>query len=229
VLATSRWRRYRSGVRFFGGGDEVGFISVGQHAVGVIALGQNAVGVIAIGQVARGVVAVGQLGVGIFTAGQLSLGVGYAIMGVGGNGKIALRLVPRLEPPREYPPCTNFAAVQAGWGDGWVDADMHEEADGTLALYADGQRLPLKIAAQLIPRAKVVMRTKAGNRVLAHVRRMETCFIADKLMSVPKPSQEREGFWTWLLVRTVFLIILACGVWVVALWPLVGELAKLFG
>jgi hypothetical protein len=216
------------GVRFFGSGDEVGFISVGQHAVGVIALGQNAVGIIAIGQVARGVVAVGQLGVGVFTAGQLSLGIGYAIMGVGGNGKVALRLVPRLEPPREYPPCTNFAAVQAGWGDGWVDADMAFEADETLALHADGQRLPVKIAATLIPRAKVVMGTAAGSRVLAHIRRKETCFVADRLMSVPRPSQEREGFWTWLLVRTAFLILLACLVWVVALWPLLLELTKLF-
>jgi len=215
-------------VRFFGGGDEVGFISVGQHAVGVIAIGQNAVGVIAIGQVARGVVAIGQLGVGIFTAGQLSLGIGYAIMGIGGNGKLALRLVPRLEPPREYPPCTNFAAVQAGWGDGWVDADMHVEGDGTLSLHADGQRLPLKISAQIIPRAKIVMASQAGNRVLAHVRRKETCFIADRLMSMPKPSQEREGFWTWLLVRTLFLIGFASVVWAVALWPLVIELAKLF-
>lgn len=228
MLASAGGPGYRLAVRFFGGGEEVGFISVGQHAVGVIAIGQNALGVIAIGQVARGFVAVGQLGVGVFAAGQMSVGVGYAVMGIGGNGVVALRMVPKLEPPREYPPCTNFAAVQAGWGDGWVDAQLNVESDGTLSLGADGGRLPLKIAARLIPKAKVVLATKAGGRVLAHVRRMESCFICDRMMSVPIPSQQREGFWTWLLVRTLFLVALASVAWVVAFWPLLVELVKLF-
>ena len=212
-------------MRFIGGGNEVGFIAIGQEATGVIAIGQFATGVVAIGQVARGVFCLGQLSVGVVCVGQFAAGVGFAVPGIGGNGFFGL--VPKLEPLRDYPGCTTFQGIHAGWGDGWVDCDIHVEHSGAIGLFVEGQRLPAKVSAQLLPRAKEVIESGAGNHVLAHIRRMGPVFVCDRLMSVPMPVERRTGFYPSLVARMAVLIALSVAVWAGALHPLLASLSKL--
>jgi hypothetical protein len=216
-------------VRIIGGGDEVGFFAFGQVATGVIAFGQMATGVIAVGQLARGVVAVGQLAVGVWAIGQGAVGVGWAAgLALGGNGKYCLSLVPRLEPLRDYPPCTTFEAVSRGWGDGWVNAQLNVEQDRTVSLYEGGLRLPVKVACRLLPRAFASLERGEGGHVLAHVRYMGHALVCDRLMSVPIPTPERPGFYAGLAFRMTVLVGMAVLVWAVALHPVLEILGHLF-
>ena len=215
-------------MRLIGGGDEGGFFAFGQGATGVIAFGQMATGVIAVGQLARGVVAVGQLAVGVWAVGQVGVGVGWAAgFALGGNGRFCLSLVPRLEPPRDYPPCTTFEAVAQGWGDGWVEAELHVEPDATVSLYA-GQRLPAKVACRLLPRAFASLERGEGGHVLAHIRHMGHALVCDRLMSVPVPTHEHPGFYAGIAVRFAVLIALAVLVWAVSLHPVLEILERVF-
>jgi hypothetical protein len=216
-------------VRFIGGGDEIGFFAFGQVATGVIAFGQMATGVIAVGQLARGVVAVGQLAVGVWAVGQVAVGVGWAAgIAIGGNGSYCLPIVPRLEPLRDYPPCTTFEAVSMGWGDGWVNATLHVEQDHTVSLYSEKGRLPVKVACRLLPRAMASLQRGEGGHVLAHVRHMGHVLVCDRLMSVPIPTAERPGFYGGLTFRMIVLIGMAILVWAVALHPVLQILERVF-
>ncbi len=205
----------------FSVGDEPGFFAFGQFATGVIAVGQVATGVVAIGQVARGVVAAGQLGIGLFAAGQLCVGLyGGAGIGLGGRGKgLVLPLVPTVEPPYELPPRKTVADVEAGFGDAWVEAALTEREGGHVGLTSGGAALPLKIAAQLVTRARSELLRFGQARVLAHVRRMGEVLVCDRMMHVPTAITARPGFWIGLVLRMALLIAVAVAVWALALVP----------
>jgi hypothetical protein len=203
-------------------GDEPGFFAFGQFATGVIAVGQVATGVIAIGQLARGVVAVGQASVGLVAAGQVCIGLyGAAGIGIGGRGKgLVGSLVPTIEPPYEFPPCTRFEDVRAGFGDGWIDARLTQLENGVIALTSDGgAALPLKLACQLVMKARSEVMRFGTAPVVAHVRRMGDALVCDKLMHVPTALRARPGFYIGLVFRMAMLVAIAVVVWTVALLP----------
>lgn len=217
-------------MRILSVGDEPGLFAFGQFATGVIAVGQVATGVIAIGQLARGVVAVGQLGIGLFAAGQLCCGLfGGAGIGIGGRGKgLVLKLVPTIEPAYEFPPCTTFDDIRAGFGDGWVDATLGPREGGHVGLAAAGRPLPIKLAAQLVMKARSELMRLGDAPVVAHVRRMGDVFVCDRLMHVPTPMTTRPGFYGGLVLRMAVLIAVAVLVWVLALVPALRILVAVF-
>lgn len=217
-------------MRLFSVGDEPGFFAFGQFATGVIAVGQVATGVIAIGQLARGVVAVGQLGVGVFAAGQLCVGLfGGAGIGIGGRGKgLVLSLVPTVEPAYDFPPCTTFDDVRAGFGDGWIEASLGLREGGHVGIAVDAQPLPIKLAAQLVMKARSELMRLGNAPVVAHVRRMGDVFVCDRLMHVPTAMTTRPGFYIGLVLRMAVLIAIAVVVWVVALVPALRILFAVF-
>jgi hypothetical protein len=188
-------------------GDEPGLFAFGQFATGVIAIGQVATGVVAIGQVARGVVAVGQLGIGLFAAGQVCVGLfGAAGIGVGGRGKgLVLPLVPTIEPPYDFPPCTTFDNVKAGFGDGWIEAKLQQIDGGHIGLGAETGLLPLKLACQLVMKARSELMRFGDAPVVAHIRRMGDVLVCDRLMHVPTAMTTRPGFWIGLALRMLFV------------------------
>ena len=203
-------------------GDEPGIFAFGQFATGIVAVGQVATGVIAIGQVARGVVAAGQLGVGLFAAGQVCVGLfGAAGIGIGGRGKgLVFSLVPTVEPAYEFPPCTTFEEVRAGFGDGWVNAKLTQMKDGLIGLSADsGSVLPLKLACRLVVKARSEVARFGQAPVVAHVRRMGDVLVCDRMMHVPTRMTTRPGFWVGLVVRMAVLVAIAVAVWTAALLP----------
>ncbi len=201
--------------------DEPGVFAFGQFATGIIAVGQVATGVIAIGQLARGVVVVGQLGIGLFSAGQLSVGLfGAAGIGIGGRGKgLVLPLVPTIEPPYEFPPCTTFEDVKAGFGDGWIAAKLEQATGGYIGLKTDSGPLPVKLACQLLTRARSELMRFGQASVIAHIRRMGDVLVCDRLMHVPTAGRRRPQFWIGLFFRMAMLGAVAVLVWTVALLP----------
>lgn len=218
-------------MRIFSVGDEPGLFAFGQFATGVIAVGQVATGVIAIGQVARGVVAVGQLGIGLWGAGQVGVGLfGAAGIGIGGRGKgLVLPLVPTVEPPYEFPPCKTFEEVKAGFGDGWVSLKLKQLAGGQIGLGTDAEVLPLKLACQLVMKARSEVMRFGEAPVVAHVRRMGDVLVCDRLMHVPTAMTTRPGFWVGLVFRMAVLIAIAVAVWTVALLPALKIFFAVFG
>lgn len=204
------------------GDDEPGLFAFGQFATGVIAIGQVATGVIAVGQVARGVVAAGQLGIGLFSAGQLCVGLfGAAGIGIGGRGKgLVLPLVPTIEPPYEFPPCTTFDDVRAGFGDGWIQAKLEQLQGGYVGLATESvATLPVKLACQLVMKARSELMRFGEADVVAHLTKMGDVLVCDRLMHVPTPFSARPGFYIGLVFRMAVLIAIAVAVWTVAILP----------
>ncbi len=207
-----------------------GFFAIAQEANGVIALGQVAVGVIAVGQLAIGGVAIGQLGFGLVGAGQLGIGV-YAAggLGIGGRGVGGiLKLVPTVDHPRDLPPCTTIDAIIAGWGDGWIEAQLDRNAQGHAALIVGGQALDLKISTSVLANAYAEIAASPGSRVLAHVRRFDRVLVCDRLMHVPVPLTAQPGFWSLLIVRMVALTVIASAWWLLVFTELAKIVAAVF-
>lgn len=203
-----------------------GFFALAQEAHGVIALGQIAIGVVAVGQLAIGGIAVGQLGFGLAGAGQLGIGV-YAAggLGIGGRGWGGiLKLVPTVDHPRDLPPCTTIEAITAGWGDGWIEAELNRNAQGHAALIVGGHALDLKISTSVLANAYAEIASAPGSRVLAHVRRFDRALVCDQLMHVPVGLTAQPGFWTLLMVRMVALTVIASAWWLLVF----TELARIF-
>ncbi len=213
---------------FFDAGQEAhGVIAIGQVATGYVAIGQMATGVIAVGQLARGVFVVGQLAVGCCGVGMVGLGVFWmaALMGLGGRGKgIVLPLVPSLEPPRNFPATTLSSAVWHGQGAGWLAVLLRLEADGSVALYEQSQRLGAKLSCRVLGRARSACMASTACYAVAHVRRVGNLLVCDRLMNVPGRSTDRPHFWLWTVLGFVALIAVAIAVWEIALWPLIMAL-----
>lgn len=208
-------------MRILSVGDEPGVFAFGQFATGIIAVGQVATGVIAIGQVARGVVAAGQLGIGLFAAGQVCVGLyGAAGIGIGGRGKgLVGSLVPTIEPAYDFPACTTLDDIRAGFGDGWIQAKLKQLEGGYVGLASETAVMPLKLAANLVVKARSELMRYGDAPVIAHVRRMGHALVCDRLMHVPTAMTTRPGFWVGLVFRVAVLIAIAVVVWTVALLP----------
>ncbi|MCA9682233.1 MAG: hypothetical protein KC457_08560 [Myxococcales bacterium] len=208
--------------------DEPGVFAVGQVAYGIVALGQMATGVIAIGQVARGVIAIGQGAIGLIAVGQGAIGLyaGLAMLGIFGRG-FPLPVVPKLPRPRQLPGTTDLSQVRMGYGDGWIEAELAPGPDQVPLLYpvhgGVGGEAPIadiRLAAKLRPKANAELAQTPKPRVVAHIKRVGDGLVCDRLLHVPIPLTETEGYQTKLAFRMAVLVALALVFWQIVWLPI---------
>lgn len=179
---------------------EPGIFAVGQVAFGVFALGQAAAGVVAVGQGAVGLVALGQGAIGLYwSAGMLNLGArGFPIA-----------IVPRYPVPREMPTTTDLSQVSAGYGDGWVEAELDRANSGAPTLFLGSMPAGVRLQASLVHAAEYELSKHERPRVVAHVRRVGDHLVCDRLFHVHVSPLQQPGFWRKVAIRTGVLTAIA--------------------
>lgn len=190
---------------------EPGLFAVGQVSFGVFALGQAAVGLVAVGQAAVGLVALGQGAIGLYW--------GAGMLNVGARG-FPLNIAPRYPVPRELPDTTDLSQVEAGYGDGWIEADLRRSHSGTPALFFGSVPADVRLQASLIHAAEYELETHGEPKVVAHVKRVGGHLVCDRLVHVLVPPTEQPGFWRKIGWRTAILTAVAVPLTAYVLFPL---------
>ncbi len=191
--------------------NEPGVFAVGQIAFGVFALGQAAAGVVAVGQGAVGLVALGQGGIGVYWGGGM--------LGVGARG-FPIGLAPRYPVPTQLPTTTDLSQVTAGYGDGWVEAELGRANSGTPTLFMGSMPAGIRLRAGLVQAAEYELTKHGQARVVAHVRRIGEHLVCDRLFHVHVSPMEKPDFWRTLAIRTGLLTVIAVPIVQFILLPL---------